>query len=115
VKREAAEVPHEPARAESPPFRAGSASIVQMEPEPKVAYTKIVTISTDAMMEANEMRDGLGAHWPFLIDPERTVQRDLGIVEYTDPHHNPMIPYTLVLEPGLVIYSVYNGYCCQFP
>jgi hypothetical protein len=81
-----------------------------MEPELKVAYTKIVTISTDATMEANEMRDGLGAHWPFLIDPERTVQRDLDIVEYTDPYHNPMIPHTLVLEPGLVISSVYNGY-----
>src|ERR1700685_816644 len=38
------------------------------------------------------------------------VQRDLDIVEYTDAQHNPMIPHTLVLEPGLVIYSVYNGY-----
>ena len=84
--------------------------LVQMEPELKVAYTKIVTISTDGMMEANEMRDGLGAHWPFLIDPERTVQRDLDIVEYTDPHHNPMIPHTVVLEPGLIVYAVYNGY-----
>jgi peroxiredoxin len=84
--------------------------LVQMEPELKVAYTKIVTVSTDAMMEANEMRDGLGAHWPFLIDPERAVQRDLDIAEYTDPYHNPMIPHTFVLEPGLVIYSVYNGY-----
>jgi hypothetical protein len=46
----------------------------------------------------------------FLIDPERAVQRDLDIVEYTDPYHNPMIPHTLVLEPGLVIYTVYNGY-----
>ncbi len=23
---------------------------------------------------------------------------------------DPMIPYTLVLKPGLVIYSIYNGY-----
>src|SRR5579862_9720810 len=84
--------------------------LVQMEPELKVAYTKIVTISTDAMMEANEMRDGLGAHWPFLIDPERTVQRDLDIVEYTDPYHNPMIPHTFVLAPGLKIVVIYNGY-----
>ena len=84
--------------------------LVEMEPEFKVAYTKIVTISTDTIMEANEMRDGLGAHWPFLIDPGRAVQRDLDIVEYTDAQHNPMIPHTLVLEPGLVIYSVYNGY-----
>ena len=32
------------------------------------------------------------------------------IQEYTDPHHNPMIPHTFVLEPGLVIYKIYNGY-----
>jgi len=24
--------------------------------------------------------------------------------------HNPMIPHTIVLEPGLVVYKVYNGY-----
>jgi hypothetical protein len=38
------------------------------------------------------------------------VQKDLDIQEYTDPHHNPMIQHTLVLKPGLVIHSVYNGY-----
>jgi hypothetical protein len=38
------------------------------------------------------------------------VQQDLEIQEYTDPHHNPMIPHTFVLEPGLLIYSIYNGY-----
>ena len=25
-------------------------------------------------------------------------------------HHNPMIPHTLVLEPGLRVYKIYNGY-----
>lgn len=30
--------------------------------------------------------------------------------EYTDPHNNPMIPRTFVLEPGLKIYMIYNGY-----
>jgi hypothetical protein len=45
-----------------------------------------------------------------LSDPEREVQKDLDIQEYTDPEHNPMIPYTLVLKPGLVIYRIYNGY-----
>ena len=38
------------------------------------------------------------------------VQKDLDIAEYTDPLHNPMIPHVIVLEPGLVIYKVYNGY-----
>jgi hypothetical protein len=42
--------------------------------------------------------------------PRRVVQRDLDIAEYTDPLHNPMIPHTIVLEPGLVVYKVYNGY-----
>ena len=27
-----------------------------------------------------------------------------------DPEHDPMIPYTLVLRPGLVIHSIYHGY-----
>ena len=38
------------------------------------------------------------------------MQKDLEIQEYTDPHHDPMIPHTLMLEPGLVIYKIYNGY-----
>ena len=37
------------------------------------------------------------------------MQKDLDIEEYTDPH-NPMIPHTFVLEPGLRIFSIYNGY-----
>ena len=85
-------------------------NLVDLYPEIKVAYTKVATISTDNLLEANEMRDALGAAWPFLSDPGRVVQKDLDIAEYTDPHHNPMIPYTFVLEPGLQIFSVYNGY-----
>jgi hypothetical protein len=38
--------------------------------------------------------------------PARTIQKDLDIQEYTDPEHDPMIPHTLVLKPGLVIHSV---------
>ena len=47
---------------------------------------------------------------PFLSDPRRVVQKDLDVAEYTDPTHNPMIPHTIVLEPGLVIYKVYMNY-----
>ncbi len=79
-------------------------------PEINVAYTKIVTISTDNILETNEFRSAVGAQWPFLSDAGRKIQKDLDIQEYTDPHHDPMIPYTFVLEPGLVIYSIYNGY-----
>ena len=76
----------------------------------QVGYCRLVTISTDNLLETNEFRSGVGALWPFLSDPGRMLQKDLDIAEYTDPHHNPMIPHTLVLEPGLRVYKIYNGY-----
>jgi peroxiredoxin len=79
-------------------------------PQINVAYTKIATISTDDQHTSQEFRSSVGAQWPFLSDPERTVQRDLDIQEYTDPGNDPMIPHTLVLGPGLVIHTIYNGY-----
>src|SRR4051794_27605432 len=75
-----------------------------------VAYTQIVTISTDDRHTLQEFRASVGAWWTFLSDPGRIVQQDLQIQEYTDPANDPMIPHTLVLTPGLVIHSVYNGY-----
>jgi peroxiredoxin len=79
-------------------------------PKIGVAYTQIATISTDAHHETQEFRASVGAQWPFLSDPGRIVQKDLDIQEYTDHEHDPMIPHTLVLKPGLVIHSIYNGY-----
>jgi peroxiredoxin len=79
-------------------------------PKIAVAYTQIATISTDDHHTLQEFRASVGAQWPFLSDPERVVQKDLDIQEYTDPENNPMIPHTLVLKPGLVIHSIYNGY-----
>jgi peroxiredoxin len=84
--------------------------LVAFYPQIAVAYTQIVTISTDAHHVSQEFRASIGAQWPFLSDPERIVQKDLDIQEYTDPEHDPMIPHTFVLRPGLVIYSIYNGY-----
>jgi peroxiredoxin len=79
-------------------------------PQIGVGYTQIVTVSTDDHHTIQEFRASVGAQWPFLSDPGRILQRDLDIKEYTDPEHDPMIPHTLVLKPGLVIHSVYNGY-----
>jgi hypothetical protein len=83
---------------------------VQLHRELEVGYCRLVTISTANLVETNEFRMGVDAHWPFLSDPARKIQKDLDIAEYTDKLHNPMIPHTIVLEPGLVIYKVYNGY-----
>jgi peroxiredoxin len=84
--------------------------LVQLHRELEIGYCRLVTISTDNITESNEFRAGAGAHWPFLSDPGRKVQKDLDIAEYTDAKHNPMVPHTLVLEPGLVIHKIYMGY-----
>jgi peroxiredoxin len=84
--------------------------LVAFESKVAVAYTQMVTISTDEHHTLQEMRASVGAQWTFLSDPGRIIQKDLDIAEYTDPEHDPMIPHTLVLKPGLVIHSVYNGY-----
>jgi peroxiredoxin len=84
--------------------------LAALYPKIAVAYTQIVTISTDDILRTREFRASVGAQWTFLSDAARRVQTELDIREYTDPHHDPMVPHTFVLKPRLVIHSVYNGY-----
>src|SRR6266516_1911845 len=93
-----------------PKDRRQSEGLVQLHREMGVGYCRLVTVSTDNLLETNENRTAVGAHWSFLSDQARKVQKDLDIAEYTDPMHNPMIPHTIVLEPGLVVFKIYNGY-----
>jgi peroxiredoxin len=93
-----------------PKDRRQAEGLVQLHRELEVGYCRLVTISTDNITETSEYRTGVGAHWPFLSDVRRTVQKDLDIAEYTDPDHNPMIPHVIVLEPGLIVHKIYNGY-----
>ena len=93
-----------------PKDRRQAELLVQFHRELEVGYCRLVTITTDNINETSEYRIGVGAHWPFLSDAGRVVQKDLDIAEYTDPIHNPMIPHVIVLEPDRVIYKIYNGY-----
>ncbi len=93
-----------------PKDRRQHEGLAQLHREMEVGYCKLVTISTDNLLETNEFRAGVAAHWPFLSDPGRKVQKDLDIAEYTDPTHDPMVPHTVVLEPGLVVHKIYVGY-----
>ena len=83
---------------------------MELLPRIDVAYTSIVTITTDDASGCWDMKKATGATWPFLSDPGRIVQRDLDIREETDPYHDPMVPHTLVLAPGLVVHCVYCGH-----
>src|ERR1043165_9713118 len=49
-----------------------------------VAYARIFTISADPHRTSQDFRYSVGARWPLLSDPERIVQKDLDIQEYTD-------------------------------
>ena len=93
-----------------PKDRRQAEGLVQLHREMEVGYCRLVTITTDAIIETREYRAAVGAHWPFLSDSRRVIQKDLDIAEYTDAVHNPMIPHTVVLEPGLVIHKIYEGY-----
>ncbi len=83
---------------------AGSQSQIE------VGNARLVTISTEHLRELNEFRLSFGAQWTFLSDPHHKVGQDLEIEEYTDPERAPVIPHTIVLEPDLIVYKIYNGY-----
>jgi len=87
-----------------PKDRRQAEGLVELHRELEVAYCKLVTITTDTILQTNEYRSGVGAHWPFLSDARRVVQKDLDIAEYTDPVNNPIIPHVIVLQPGLSIW-----------
>ena len=93
-----------------PKERRQHEGLLQLHREMQVGYCHLVTISTDTLAQTQEFRSGVGADWTFLSDAGRKLQKDLDIAEYTDADHNPMIPHTLVLEPGLRVYKIYNGY-----
>jgi peroxiredoxin len=51
-------------------------------PKIAVAYTQIVTISTDERHTLQEFRASVGARWTFLSDPDRKVHVGLPWVEW---------------------------------
>ncbi len=79
-------------------------------PKIRVAYTQIVTISTDNILKTNEFRDSGGAQWTFLSDAGRKIQKDLGIQEYTDSHYDPMIRTRSYSSRGWSSSASTNGY-----
>src|SRR5260221_13318892 len=49
-----------------PKDRRQMEGLLQLHREMEVGYCRLVTISTDTLIETNEFRAGIGAHWPFL-------------------------------------------------
>lgn len=84
--------------------------LVRLQDEAEVAYSRFVSVSVDSPGEAAAFRAGLGARWTFLSDEDRRWVRELGLLETTDPAHEPYAPTVFVLEPALSIHAVFNGY-----
>ena len=64
-----------------PKDRRQAEGLVQLHRELEVGYCRLVTITTDNITDTNEYRTGVDAHWPFLSDARRIVQKDLDIAE----------------------------------
>ena len=64
-----------------PKDRRQAEGLVDLHRELEVGYCRLVTITTDNIAQTNEYRSGIDAHWPFLSDVGRIVQKDLDIAE----------------------------------
>jgi peroxiredoxin len=84
--------------------------LTELEQELAVAYAKVVAISVDSVEVNAAFRAGLGAKFPILSDAEHVYQKELDMLEPTDPRHKPYLPFDFVLYPDLTIYKIYNGY-----
>lgn len=95
-----------------PKDRRQMANYVQhLQPELRVNYTHLITVSVDDAMTTREVRDQLNANWTFLCDPERKLLHELEMVDTTDPLHGEIyIPYTFILDRDRTIYKIYNGW-----
>src|SRR6476659_3825829 len=61
----------------------------------KLAIASLLRLAPTILLGRMNIDQVLGAHWVFLSDAGRKIQKDLDIAEYTDPLHNPMIPHTI--------------------
>ena len=82
-----------------------------LQPELKVNYCRLVSLSVDDPETTRSFRSEIGAEWPFLVDEDRRVIDELDIVDNTDSVHPRIpIPYTFVLDAEQRIHKIYNGW-----
>ena len=58
-----------------PKDRRQHEGLLQLHREMLVGYCRLVTISTDNLLETNEFRAAVGAQWTFLSDPDANYRR----------------------------------------
>ena len=85
--------------------------VEQLQPEFRVNYCKMITVSVDDRENTTDTRTALAADWPFLMDPDRRLLHELQMTDTTDKVHGEVyIPYTFILDRDRTIYKIYNGW-----
>jgi cold shock CspA family protein/peroxiredoxin len=85
--------------------------LVEFQQELQINYGRLVAISADPPMVQAAFRAGLGARWTFLSDEQRTVIKQINILDETEGEYAYRAqPYTFVLYPDLRIHAIYNGW-----
>jgi peroxiredoxin/cold shock CspA family protein len=85
--------------------------LVEFQRELAVNYGKLVAVSVDPPLVQAAFRAGLGAQWTFLSDEQRSVIKQINILDETEGEYAYRAqPYTFVLRPDLRIHAIYNGW-----
>ena len=85
--------------------------LVEFQHELAVNYGKLVAVSVDPPLVQAAFRAGLGARWTFLSDEQRTVIKQINILDETEGEYAYRAqPYTFVLRPDLGVHAIYNGW-----
>lgn len=85
-------------------------TLVAMQEELQREYGKIVCVTVDGPYVNGAFRAGIGAHFPFLSDEDRTVATELDLIEEADAKHRPYLPTTFVLDSTVRIHRVWSGF-----
>ena len=84
---------------------------VEFQHELRVNYGKLVAVSADPPLVQAAFRAGLGAQWTFLSDEQRTIIKQINILDETEGEYAFRAQrYTFVLRPNLHIHAIYNGW-----
>ncbi len=85
--------------------------LVGFQNELSVNYCKLAVVNADPSMVSAAFRAGLGASFPFLSDENRTVIKQIGILDETEGEYAYRSrPFAFVLRPDLTVYRIYDGW-----
>ena len=84
--------------------------LTEFQKELAVNYCKLAVCSVDAPEVNAAFKAGLGANFPFLSDHDRSVVRQLDMVEASKSRGDTATPYAFSLMPDLTVHNLYCGY-----